>query len=263
MKRLISRLFLGLLSLILVAVAAVSIVCLLFLKPIVTNQIQSRTGFNVKIEKITLNPFTANMVIDGFVLTNPASEFKTPGFVDLRALHGEISLPSLFSDRIVVNSAKLDLPSVTLVNRAKGGSNAKLFEERLSQGMPEPASQPSGTPPEPEKPLNFLIKQLDVNVGKLVVVNEPAAGDPTSKDYNINLNCSYKDITDPKQFLTQSPDLAKSLLGIGGQLTDLIPGKLGDSVNSVIKSGLKVLDDPESAAGSAVQGLLDKIAPKK
>lgn len=259
-KSLLLRLILSLVSLIIAAVAAVAIVCIFFLKPIAKSQIEKRTGYTVRIEKLSLNPFTANLVLDGFAITNPAAEFKTPGFVDLRAFHGEVAVLSLLSERIVVNSATLDLPAVTLVRRANALSNAELFANRLLGESAAPA-KPEEKPAEPSKPVDFLIKKLDVNVGKVVVATEAADGATSSRDYTINYKYTYQNVTEPKQFMTK--ELAQSLLGVGSQLSDLIPGKFGDSVNSVLKGGIKVLDNPEEAAGSAVKGLLDKLAPKK
>lgn len=261
-RSLLARIFLALLSLAVLAVAVVAIVCLFFLKPIVKKQIESRApGYTVSIDKLSLNPFTANLVLDGFTITNPASEFKTPGFVDLRALHGELSISSLLSDRIVLNNARLDLPSVTLVRRDKNRpSNAELFANRIMGEGAAPA-QPDTKPAEPSKPLNFLIKRLDVNVGKVVVANETSAGEASSRDYVINYKYSYENITEPKQFMTR--ELAQSLLGVGSQLTDMIPGKFGESVDSVLKGGVKVLDNPQEAAGGAVKGLLNKLVPSK
>lgn len=259
-KSLLKRLILALISLIVAAVAVVVIVCMFFLKPLVSSQIENRTGYTVKIDKLSLNPFTANLVLDGFVITNPTSEFKTPGFVDLRALHGEVAVFSLLSDRIVVNSATLDLPAVTLVRRANDApSNAELFAKRLMGASTAPA-QPD-KPAEPSKSVNFLIKRLDVNVGKVVVASEAADGATSSRDYAINYKYTYENVSDPKQFMTT--ELAQSLLGVGSQLTDLIPGKFGESVNSVLQGGIKALDNPQEAAGSAVQKLLNKLTPPK
>ena len=264
-RSLFKKIIRALLGLIVTLVVVIAVVWIFFLNPIVTHQIKNRTGFDVKIQKLYVNPFTATVEIDGLVLTNPTGEFKTPGFVDLTALHADVSLRSLvFGDQLVVNSATLDLPAVTLVRRDSNPSNAELFAQRLSgtgntaAQQPQPAPKPDNTP---SKPLNFLIKRLDINLGKVVVANEPANAAPTSKDYTINYKHTYENITDPKQFMTV--DLAKSLLGVGSQLTDLIPGKLGENVNSVLKGGINALDNPAGAAGSAVQGLLDKIAPKK
>jgi len=259
-RSLIKRIIRGLLGLIVTFVVVIAVVWIFFLNPIVTHQIKNRTGFDVKIQKLYVNPFTSTAQIDGLLLTNPTGEFKTLGFVDLTALHADVSLRSLlFGDQMVVNSATLDLPAVTLVRRASGPSNAELFAQRLS-GESAPAQQPKPAPKpddKPSKPLNFLIKKFDINLGKVVVANEPASGEPTSKDYVINYKHSYENITDPKQFITT--DLAKSMLGIGSQLTDLIPGKLGDNVNNVLKGGINALDDPTKAATGAVQGLLNKI----
>lgn len=261
---LLKKLIIGFLGLVVTIVAIVTIVCVFFLKPIVRSQLAGRTGYDVKIEKLSLNPFTANFVLDGFVITNPTTDFKTPGFVDLQALRGQIKLFSLFSDTLVVESATLDLPSVTLVQRAnKQPSNAELFATRLAgeSTAAQPAEKPAEKPAGESKPMGFHIKRFDVNVGKVVVASEAADGKVTSRDYNINYKHTYENITEPKQFMTT--DLAKSLLGVGSQLSDLIPGEFGQSVNSVLKGGIKVLDNPDEAKSEAVKSLLNKLAPKK
>ena len=263
-RSLLARIIRALLGLIVTIVVVVAVVWIFFLNPIVAHQIKSRTGFDVKIQKLYVNPFTTTAQIDGLLLTNPTGEFKTPGFVDLTALHADVSLRSLlFGDQIVVNSATLDLPAVTLVRRDSKPSNAELFAQRLAgessaaqPQQPQPAPKPGETP---SKPLNFLIKRLDINLGKVVVASEPANGAPTSKDYVINYKHTYENITDPKQFMTV--DLAKSMLGIGSQLTDLIPGKFGESVNGVLKGGINVLDNPAGAVESAA-GALQKLFKK-
>ena len=255
----IKKILRSIIGLVIAVVALVAIVCLFFLAPITSRTIKSRTGYDVKIQKMSVNPFTGTAIIDGFVLTNPAGEFKTPGFVDLTALHADVVLLSLFKDQLVVNSAKLDLPAVTLVRRASGPSNAELFVERLG-GESAPAQKPAQKPdPEPSKPFKFLIKKLDLNLGKIVIASEPANGAPTSREVKINLKETYKDISDPKQLATQSPALASSLLGVGIQITDLIPGKYGDNVNKVLKDGAKILENPKEAAAGAAKGLLDKL----
>jgi len=260
----LKKLIRSIIGLIVAVVAVVAIVFVFFLKPIVASQIKSRTGFDVKIQSMSVNPLTGTAKIDGLVITNPPNAFKTPGFVDLTAMHADVSLRTVFfGDQLVVNSARFDAPAFTLVSRASAPSNAELFMKGLDDGAPaqQPAPKPS------DKPFKFLIKKLDLNLGKIVFVNEPASGEPKSRSIDVNLKETYENITDPKQFLTQSPALAKSILGIGSQLSDLIPGKFGESVNKSLNDGIKFLDKPKEAVTEAVTGaaksLLDKVAPKK
>jgi len=179
---LIKRLIRSLLGLVVTLVVVIAVVWIFFLNPIVAHQVKSRTGFDVKIKKLYVNPFTSTAQIDGLLLTNPTAEFKTPGFVDLTALHADVSLRSLLlGDQIVVNSATLDLPAVTLVNRAAGPSNAVLFAQRLGLTGDSAAQQPQPAPKpddKPAKPVNFLIKRLDINLGKVVVASEPPTARP-------------------------------------------------------------------------------------
>jgi hypothetical protein len=245
-------------------VAIVAIIWIFFLNPIVAHQIKSRTGFGVTIQRLHVNPFTGTAEIDGLHLTNPPGEFRTPGFVDLNALHATIALRTLlFGDQVVIESAALDLPAVTLVRRDAGPSNAVLFAQRL-QGdpatatPPQPAPQPAPKPGAPAKPLNYLVKKLDINIGQLLITNEPASGEPTNYGYNINYKHTYENITDPKQLLTL--DLAKTLLAVGSQLTDLLPANLGAGTNNVLQNTLNTLNNPAATSvQGAVQGLLDKL----
>lgn len=248
------KLLLGLVGLCVVLVAAFAIFWIFFLPGFITGQVKSRTGFDMKIQRLVVNPFTMNAEIDGLVITNPAAEFKTGDFVNLQAMHAKLELGSLFKDTLVVESAKLSLPSVTVVRPASGTTNVQLFAQRLIGESSAPARQPD-KPAEPSKPLKFLIKKAEIDIGDIVLVT-----DTQNKPVHIAYKYTYENVTKPADFITK--ELAARLLAVGGQFTDLLPAKWGGKADSIIQTGVQALEKPEEAAAGLLQNLLDKNKKK-
>lgn len=255
------KIFLGLVGLVVVLVAAITIFWIFFLSGFITNQVKNRTGFDMKIQRLVVNPFTANAEIDGLLLTNPSAEFKTADFVNLQALHAKIDLFSVFKDTFVVESATFNLPSVTVVKPAAKPTNAELFAQRLmGESAPAPTPDKPTEPQEPAKPFKFLIKKLEIDLGDVVYVSESATGETKNKPVHIAYKYTYENVTKPSDFITK--ELAARLLAVGGQFTDLLPAKWGGKADSIIQSGVKALENPQDAAAQGVKGLLDKLKKK-
>jgi len=79
-----------------------------FLPQIVTTALHKRTQFDVTVSELTANPFTSRVVIRGLVLRNPSS-FPISDFVHVREFRAELNLPSLFSDRLVIEDAAINI----------------------------------------------------------------------------------------------------------------------------------------------------------
>jgi uncharacterized protein involved in outer membrane biogenesis len=248
-------------------IALLVIAWVLFLPPIVTGALRKRTGYDVALKGLSINPFTARVSIDSFVINNPKPAYAAPEFVDLPAFKIDAALFSLLGNRMVLEDGDLNLSYVALVKSAdkNGVSNAQLFVDRLTGAAAPPAKD--GKPAEPKpapgktEPTEFLIKRLHVRIGKIIVIDEAKN---TRKELDINFEHTYENVTDPKQFITA--DLARSLLGLGSQLSGLIPGEAGKTLDGVFKKGVDFLtpaEDGTGVGGKVIKGLLDKLDSKK
>ena len=247
--------------------AIIVIAWVFFLPSIVTGVLHRRTGYDVALKGLSLNPFTARVSIDSFVINNPKPDYAAPEFVDLPAFKIDAALFSLLGHRPVLEDGDLNLSYVALVQPAgkNGVSNAQLFLDRLTGASAPPAKdgKPAEPKPKPGKtgPAEFLIKRLHVRIGKVIMIDEAKN---TRKELDINFEHTYENVTDVKQFITA--DLARSLLGLGSQLSDLIPGEAGKTLDGVFKKGVDFLTPAEDGAGvggKVIKGLLDKLDSKK
>jgi hypothetical protein len=111
-----------------------------FLPTILTSTLQKRTGFGVKVTELRFNPFTANVDLTGFVITNPES-FPRPDFIEVRSFNANAKIATLFSERPEFDYAWIEVSYVAFVRNADGVLNAKLFSDRLNPPPPAPVDE--------------------------------------------------------------------------------------------------------------------------
>jgi uncharacterized protein involved in outer membrane biogenesis len=181
-----------LLFLLVLLLAVAALAWAFFLPQIVTTALHKRTQFDVTVSELTANPFTSRVVIRGLVLRNPSS-FPISDFVHVREFRAELNLPSLFSDRLVIEDAAINIEKLALVKNAAGERNIQLFQERLLGGgttEDKPATEEPGS----DKPREFLIRHLELRFDQLVIAD---AGNSAPRVLNLNLNHTYKNVDNP------------------------------------------------------------------
>ena len=265
------------LVLLLVVVGALGALAWMLLLPeYLTQQIQSRTGFDATVSSLSCNPFTGRLAIRGLVLTNPAS-FATGDFLQLREFRAVGDVWSLVSDRISLDELTLDLRRIALVRRADGRSNAELFAQNLGFA-PAPAAAPAVGPsptapaapatsnaaPSPAK--SFRIRRLAIRVDQLVLADYSGAA-PGVKQYDLAVDQHYEDVTEPKQILVPEVLRRVAAENLGPLLAGLVPGDLGrvlgDSARSAARSGEALIKDAGSQATDLLHGLREKLEQSK
>ncbi len=242
---------------------AFAVVCWIFLLPVaVTRAIESRTGFPVAITSLSVNPFTARVAVDGLVITNPPAQFSEPNFVKLRSLRADIELFSVFSDRLVVEEAVVDIEQVTLVKNAQHEGNGVLFGQRIvGESSPE---KPDPSKPEPapavDKPAarkEFLIRHLQLRLDKVVLV-DAAGSKPAVKEVNVAFNQTYKDVTTPTEIATP---IVAHLIANGSSIGDYA-GELGRKALEAAKKTGTYLKETGKKAGESLKDIFQSISDK-
>ncbi len=235
-----------------VVLAACSLAWMLLLPVVVAKVVSSRTGFNLRVDSLAVNPFSASVKIKGLVLSNP-SDFPISDFVHVRSFVVDAEPSSLWSDRIVIDRAELDVAEVALVKDKQGRSNAALFQERLA-GPADAAPSPA-QPQSSSKSKGFLIRQLDVRFDRLLMVDY-SGGQPTTKEMNLDYRHTYRDVTSSVQIAV--PILGR-VTALGGTLGDFA-GKLGDQARDAAKQASQQLRDTGKKAEKVIKGLFDSLS---
>jgi hypothetical protein len=230
-----------------VLVALAACVWVLFLPRIVSSMIQKKTGFVVKVDRLSVNPFTANVQIAGLVMQNPPG-WPREDFVEVRELRADTSLFSLFGNRFVADEIVVDVARLTLVRNQQGVLNASAFGDGLSGGPSTGEEKSSGK-------RSFLIRHLVVRFDQLVVADY-SGRQPTTKEYNLNLSRDMHDVDSVTKIV--SPILGAALGTVGDAL-----GSLFKSEPDMLKSVTGTLQEAGKKTGEALKGLFDALDKKK
>lgn len=226
--------------------ALLAVLCWITLLPfVVARVVHDRTGFDVTIQDLSVNPFTARVSLRGLVLGNPSS-YPISDFVQLRELTADLQLASVFTDRLVVEEAVFDLGKFGLVKNSRGERNATAFVSALlgesPAGTNEEGSGSAETPPETKTRREFLIRRMQLRLDQIVVLD--GVGDAAQlKTVNLQFSQDYENVTKVSQITAPILKLAlqkgglRALeeLGKGGSLEET-GRKWGDSIKNLFKS---------------------------
>jgi len=230
-----------------------AIAWVLLLPRLVAAQIHSQTGFDVTVAHLSVNPFTANVEIDGLILKNPAG-WPVDNFLELRQFKADGSLSSFFSNRIVANEVILDVARCTVVRNKKGEINATVFSNALTGKSTGPAT--NQTQPKPAaKTKEFLIKHLVLKFDTLVYADYSGAK-PATKEYDLKLNSELHDVDSVAKIV--KPITSASI----GVLADALNGAINGRTN-LLKDATGAIENAGKKAGEKLKGLLDSLDKKK
>lgn len=219
-----SLLIVGVLGIILAAAWTV------LLPGIVVSTVQARTGFWVKVDQLTVNPFTGVVNIEAAVVENPAG-WPTSEFITLRRLKVDAELLPLLRRRLVADELIVDVEKLSLVRNKDGKLNSAVFRSGLAQAKtgstapPKPAGQQGG----------FLIRHLVVKFDRLIVADY-SGKKPAIQEYDLKLVRDMRDVDSVAKII--SPFLG-SVLGAPGGLFEAGPGPVGEALNSLQQTGKK------------------------
>lgn len=229
-----------------------------FLPAVVAHELRAVTGFDVRVETLAANPFSGRVDAEGVTAANPPG-YPVPDFVELRRLHAVIDEFSwVFSQTIVIEELDVDAAKVELVLRGNGESNAGEFAAAFSR---RGATAAPGQGASPAKPTRYLVRRLHLRLDRLVVADF-SGGRTGERSYDLRIDHTYRDVSDPRQLLV--PDVVRSLYSIGvhRDVDRLLPGDfgkaLGDALGNAQQLGSK-LREAGRKAGGILRGMLDKL----
>ncbi len=227
---------------------------MLFLPALVANRVRQRTGFDLTVERLVVNPFTGEIDARGIVVTNPPT-YPVKEFLVVRRLTADVEMLSLLNPRPAVTTATIELTKVTFVRREAGHNNTTAFQNRLLTGEENPVPLP-GRPPR-----GILVKDLTVALDELVVADHSGKV-PSVQDFKIGFRHTYRDVKELKQLLAPSALLA--LLPAAPALQELLPGRLGAAVGEAAREAVQAAKYQEATgSGEKSKGYFDALEESK
>jgi hypothetical protein len=228
--------------------AGLALAWMILLPPVLTRFVRGRTGFAMEIQTLYINPFTGRLALRGLAVTNPPA-FPNPAFAEVREVRVDWRVSSLFSQRLVIDDAVIDVAGVTLVKDAHGAINAWLFQERLAGASA--ARTQAGAPVEAKsRQQEFLIKRLQLRCDRLVIADY-SRRPPAVRELALNFNHTYENVTSATQLAAPLGDLLAPVAGAVGGLVPEAGAALRAAGDKVKETGRKT--------GEAVKGFFDSL----
>jgi hypothetical protein len=225
--------------------AAAAVAWMVFLPRLVERELRQVTGFDVRVQVLTVNPFTGRVVVRGLTALNPPA-YPERDFVELTALQTDVNLFSwAFEDHVTIDDLDFDLKKVELVRLHDGKSN---FGECSAAFTGPTAGRPA------PKPVRYLIRHLHVRLEKLVVADYTGSKSQV-KTYNLNIDQVYTNVSDPRQLLV--PQVVNTLysFGLHHDISQLLPGDFGVALADAI-GGVSAIT---SKGKGLLKGVFDKL----
>lgn len=231
----------------LVVLAAFAALAWMLLLPfVVTARIRERTGFDATVERVVVNPLSGEFDVRGLVLRNP-DEFPVREFVELKTVRGHVGVRSLWSERTEFDAMTIEVGTITLVKAPSGAINAEVFERNAAAGAPEGRRA-------------FLVRQLRLAVGRLVVVDDSSRQRAT-EERALAMEQVRTDVTSVEEMFA-SPAL-RPLGPVVDVLFSLVPGELGASLDQAAKTGAGFLKEAGRKTGEGMKGFFDALEESK
>ncbi|MFH0984885.1 MAG: AsmA family protein [Candidatus Omnitrophota bacterium] len=215
--------------------------------------VRAVTGMPLSIGKFDLNLSNTFVDIEALVVKNPTG-FHDTALVDIPKILVDYNLSDILKGNVHLESIEFDMKQFTVVKNEKGELN--LDRLKALQGTQKAPTQPQKQeePKAPAKPMPIQIDMMRLKIGKVVFVDY-SSGKPSTKEFRINLDQSYQNITDLNSVVRLIVLKAMMSSGISnlvnfdlGGLEGTLTGAFSASTQLAAQAAAKSLDTLKTAA---------------
>ena len=225
------------------------------------------TGVDVKLDSVRLSLWSGSGSIKGLVIGNPEG-YKSPHAIRVSSASLSVAPGSLFSDKIIVKSIRVEAPEI-IYELGPGGNNLKKIQANIEAAA---GSSEKSAPAEPASPGKKLqVDEVIITGGKVTLAASMLGGKGVTSplpEINLkNLGTGPEGITGAeltKQILSQV------MAGSFNVAQDLVKQAGKEVLNAAEGAGKEALKAAEGAgktaadsAGKALKGVGDLFKKKK
>ena len=256
------KIFGKLVLLVVIIIVALVLARNVVVKAAVEQGVKAVTGMPLSIGKLDINVSKTLVDIENLAVKNPAG-FHDTTLVDIPKILVDFELASFLGGKAHIEAIEFDMNQFTVVKNEKGELN--LDRLRALQGTQKPSTPIKK--PEPQAPAKAMPIQIDMmrlKIGKVVYIDY-SGGQPSTKEFRINLDQSYQNITDLNSVVRLIVLKAMMSSGISnlvnfdlGGLEGTLTGAFNTSTKLAAQAAAKSLDilkagaqDPGQIAGAA------------
>ena len=220
----------------------------LIIKTSVEKGVEMVTGLKLAIGGFRAGLLNSLVDIRNLKLHNPAG-FKDPLMADVPRIYIAYDLPAYLRGVTHLKDVRLDLKEFIVVRNEKGVLNL----DSLKVVQAEKEGQKPGAA---AKPREFRIDSLELKIGKVIYKDYSRGSQPLVKEFNLNINEKFSNLTDP--YSVVSVVVVRALMNTSiANLANFDIGGLSGTVSGTLATAQEVTGQAVAAAQQTVKTVTD------
>ncbi len=243
-------------------------------KAAVEGGVKAVTGLTLNIQSLKIGLRDSSLGINYMKLNNPKG-YEDKTMFDIPEVYVDYNLSDILKGNIHLEEVRLNLATFTVIKNREGVLNLDALKP-VEQEIKKEKSKESDKPKEKTNLPEIQIDLLKLKVGKVIYKDYSGGGEPEVKEFNLNLDSSYTNITDPKVLVslivtkalmsTTIGNLANiDIEGLAGGIKGQIEGQLGtrlgqaEDIAKVTQEGLEKTWEGTQGAAKEITGKLKEL----
>ncbi|MFH1063275.1 MAG: hypothetical protein V1747_10400 [Candidatus Omnitrophota bacterium] len=246
----------GFLVLLLVLIIVIAVGKNMIAKAAVTTGVKVVTGLNMQMESMNIGVVNTLLGIKGLVLYNPPN-FEDKVMMDLPEIYVDYDLGAFLKHKVHLIEVRLDLKEFMVVKNKAGVLNLDSLTAVQTAKKTETAQKAAPKTKPAEKP-QIQIDLMKLKIGKVIYKDYSKGAEPSIKEFDVNIDEKYENITDPETVvrIIVVKALADKTLS---SLTNFKLGPLSDSLQGTVKGIAGDALNLGKGTGDAVKSTKEKL----
>ncbi|MDP8216534.1 MAG: AsmA family protein [Candidatus Kaelpia imicola] len=166
-------------------------------KFVVSAGVKKITGLRLDMADLNLDIPETIISIEGMQLYNPRG-YEDKLMVDIPEIYIDYDLSAILKNDIHLKEVRINLREMIVVKKRDGELNLDSLKVVKSADREQVAAKAKEEKPEEKKKTNFRVDHLKLKIGRVIYKDYSSGPKPVIKEYDLNIDDSYDNITDPQ-----------------------------------------------------------------
>lgn len=183
-------------------------------KIIVEKGVKAATGLSLKIKKLDISIVSSHVGITDLRLLNPDG-FPAGTMFYASEIFIDYHLRDMLKGKVHLEDLRLNFDQLIIVKNAEGQLNLAALKPKAKSGSKNLVKKNTGEDTKKEAP-QIQIDHLVLKIGKVTYKDYSGGGEPSVREFNVNISQELTDVTDVRKLLglVASRAIAQSALNV-------------------------------------------------
>ncbi len=226
----------------------------MIIKTSVTTGVKAMTGLKLGIRSMNVGVFKSLIGINELQLYNP-SGFEDKLMMDLPEIYVDYNLGAIIGGKAHLEEVRLNLKEFTVVKNEAGELNLNALNV-VKETEGEEATKEEEKKEKTEMP-DIQIDLFVLKIDRVIYKDYSKGSPPKVKEFNVNIDERYENITDPQSFVRLI--IVKALKNTTiAKLANFDLGKLQSGISETVKKTTKMAQEASDRALEAGKNASEK-----